>query len=214
MAAPDPLMEPLPEVAPPLPPPPPGVCKDRRPSAYETDIDCGGTCGPCQLEKSCKGPNDCVSGLCQANVCKERLYVEGTPIPPGYHLEPSTKDRASTARLAGMGFFGVSYGAAYVTALTTPTALSWMFVPLLGPWMLLDDAEEFAPQGGVGMTKVLLVTDGALQIAGALLWLGGSLGRGQQLLRTPITAAPQLSRVWVAPSVHRDAYAMKVGGSF
>jgi hypothetical protein len=147
-------------------------------------------------------------------VCTERLYEEGTPIPPGYHLEPSTSDRASTARLAGIGFFAVSYSAAYVAALTTPTSLSWMFVPLLGPWMLLDDAEDFAPEGGVGMTKVLLVTDGALQIAGALLWLGGSIGREQQLLRTPITEEPQASRVWVAPTVGRNGYAMNVGGSF
>lgn len=208
-----PPVEPLPEVTPPLPPPPPHVCKDRQQSVYETDVDCGGVCGPCQLEQSCKDPKDCISGLCRANVCKERLYEPGTPIPPGYHLEPSTGDRASTARLGGIAFFAVGYGGAYVAALTTPTSLSWLYVPLLGPWMLIDNAEEFAPEGGVGMTKVLLVTDGALQIAGALLWLGGSLGRQQQLLRTPGTEE-QASRVWVSPSVSSNGTTLHVGGLF
>jgi len=147
-------------------------------------------------------------------VCKERLYEEGTPIPPGYHLEPSTNDRASTARLAGIGFFAISYSAAYVAALTTPTSLSWLYVPLIGPWPLLKDAEDFAPEGGVGMTKVLLVADGALQIAGALLWIGGTLGREQQLLRTPVTEEPHASRVWVAPTVSRGGYSVNVGGLF
>ena len=164
------------------------------------------------MEQSCKSPNDCMSGLCQANVCKERLYEPGTPVPPGYHLEPSTNDRASTARFAGIGFFAVSYGAAYLTALTTPTTMSWLFVPLVGPWPLIGKAEDFAPEGGVGMTKVLLVADGALQIAGALLWIGGTLGREEQLLRTP--TEEQASRVWISPAVTKNGYSMHVGGLF
>ncbi|HEU5075770.1 MAG TPA: hypothetical protein VFU02_16370 [Polyangiaceae bacterium] len=204
----------MPNLAPPLPPPPARVCKDRQPSAYETDVDCGGVCGPCEVEQSCRDAGDCTSGLCQANVCKERIYEAGTPIPPGYHLEPSTSDRASTARLAGISFFAVSYGAAYVAALTTPSSLSLMFVPLVGPWLLLDDAKDFAPEGRVGMTKVLLVADGALQVAGALLWVGGSLGREQQLLRTPAAETPQTSKVWVSPAIGRNGYSVNVAGLF
>jgi len=169
-------------------------------------------CGACDIGKGCNDAADCVSGLCQANVCKERLYEPDTPVPPGYHLEPSINDRASTARLAGIGFFAVGYSAAYVAALTKPTSLSWLYVPLIGPWPLLSKAEEFAPEGGVGMTKVLLVADGALQIAGALLWIGGRLGRLEQLLRTPVT--PEEARVWVVPTVSEHGYAVNVSGLF
>jgi hypothetical protein len=199
---------------PPLPPPPPTVCKDRQPSAYETDLDCGGVCEPCNIEQSCHDPNDCVSGLCVAGICKERLYEPGTPIPPGYQLEPSRNDGASTARWAGIGFFGLSYGAAYLAALSAPTSLGWLYVPLVGPWALLGKAEDFAPEGGVGMTKVLLVSDGAIQVAGALLWLGGVIGRGQQLLRTPTAEQAQLPTVWVSPTVGQDRYSVNFGGLF
>jgi hypothetical protein len=36
----------------------------------ESDIDCGGTCGPtCQTGQKCLGGADCVSNNCQAGVC-------------------------------------------------------------------------------------------------------------------------------------------------
>jgi len=147
-------------------------------------------------------------------VCKERLYEPGTPVPPGYRLEPSNHDGASTARWAGIGFFALSYGTAYLAALSSPSTLAWLYVPLVGPWPLLANAEDFAPEGGVGMTKVLLVTDGALQVAGALLWLGGVMGRGQQLLRTPAEEQAQAPLVWVSPKVGRNGYSVDFGGLF
>jgi hypothetical protein len=35
----------------------------------ETDVDCGGSCGPCSSYKTCSGPNDCASQSCIANKC-------------------------------------------------------------------------------------------------------------------------------------------------
>lgn len=200
-----------------LPPPPPDVCKDHQVSAYETDIDCGGVCRPCALEKSCREPNDCVSGLCRAGVCHERLYEPGTPVPEDYELHPAHGDRASTARIAGIGFFAIGYGAAYVAALSSPTTLSWLYVPLIGPWPVLGDVDEFAPKGYERTTKLVLVSDGALQIAGALMWIGGTLGRRQQLLRK---APPNPDEVqtadtlWILPTALHDGYAVQVGGLF
>lgn len=214
--APNTRAEGVPE-APVLPPPPANVCKDRQVSAYETDVDCGGVCGPCEIDESCRAPNDCVSGLCRAGVCHERLYEPGTPIPKGYRLEPAKRDRASTARVAGIGFFAAGYGAAYIAALSSPTSLSWLYVPLVGPWPLLDDAKEFAPEGSVRMTKLILVADGALQIAGALMWIGGSLGRRQQLLREPPPnpgESQTVDALWLSPTVVRGGYALNVGGLF
>lgn len=198
-----------------LPPPPAGVCRDGQLSAYETDIDCGRVCLPCDIEKRCTHADDCVSGLCKAGVCRERLLEEGEPIPKGYHVEPAERDRASTARLAGIGFFSLSYAGAYVGALSSPTTLSWLYVPLIGPWVLIDDAERFAPEGRVGMTKVLLAADGALQVAGALMWLGGTLGRGQQLLRDPPQVqARDRPRVWLTPGVEPHGYGLRVHALF
>jgi len=148
-------------------------------------------------------------------VCRERLLEEGEPIPKGYHVEPAERDRASTARLAGIGFFSLSYAGAYVGALSSPTTLSWLYVPLIGPWVLIDDAERFAPEGRVGMTKVLLAADGALQVAGALMWLGGTLGRGQQLLRDPPQVqARDRPRVWLTPGVEPHGYGLRVHALF
>ena len=181
------------------------MCRDGRSSDYETDIDCGGICEPCAIDDRCKTANDCVSGLCKDYVCRERAYDPTEPIPPGYHLEPSNDDRATTARNAGIGFFVLSYGAAYVGALSAPSSLAWLYVPLVGPWALLDDAEDFAPKGGVRLTKMLLVTDGAFQIAGVLMWIGGTLGRGQQLLKNPKQTEEQ-ARVWISPTLGRAGY--------
>ncbi len=212
---PAPTRAPRPPPAPVLPPPPAGVCRDGQLSAYETDIDCGRVCLPCDIEKRCTHADDCVSGLCKAGVCRERLLEEGEPIPKGYHVEPAERDRASTARLAGIGFFSLSYAGAYVGALSSPTTLSWLYVPLIGPWVLIDDAERFAPEGRVGMTKVLLAADGALQVAGALMWLGGTLGRGQQLLRDPPQVqARDRPRVWLTPGVEPHGYGLRVHALF
>lgn len=187
-------------------------------SAYETDLDCGRVCGPCDIEETCAEADDCISGLCRAGVCHERLHEEGEAIPPGYELKTSQRDRASTARTAGIGFFAVSYGAAYVGALSLPTDLAWLYVPLIGPWTLLDNAKDFAPEHGVRMTKMLLVTDGVLQLAGALMWLGGTLGRGQQLLRIESEneneSAERAHEFWVSPTVGRGGYGLQVDGLF
>ena len=94
--------------APVLPPPDANVCQDRRGSAYETGVDCGGICRPCQIDQRCAKAQDCVSGLCQAGSCRERIHQPGDPIPPGYRLEKSQRDRASSARTAGLGFFVLS----------------------------------------------------------------------------------------------------------
>ena len=212
---PAPTRVPRPPPAPVLPPPPAGVCRDGRLSDYETDIDCGRVCNPCDIDQHCVHADDCASGLCKAGVCRERLHDEDEPVPQGYHLEPSEHDRASTARIFGIGVFAFSYAGAYIGALSAPTSLSWLYVPLIGPWTLIDDAEDFAPDGGVRLTKVLLVTDGAFQVAGALMWLGGTLGRGQQLLRDPAREqAQQRPRVLLAPSVSPLGYGLRVHATF
>jgi hypothetical protein len=52
------------------PPPPPDPCTNGVKDPGETDVDCGGTCGRCDIGKTCTVRNDCKSarcvGTCQA----------------------------------------------------------------------------------------------------------------------------------------------------
>lgn len=53
----------------PVPPVPPPSCEDGSTDQGETDIDCGGPCSPCALEKHCNVNSDCQSGYCQFGAC-------------------------------------------------------------------------------------------------------------------------------------------------
>ncbi len=45
-------------------------CYDLTQSGSETDVDCGGSCGPCGDDKSCVTDADCQSGDCDAGTCQ------------------------------------------------------------------------------------------------------------------------------------------------
>src|SRR5512143_701555 len=92
-------------------------CYDGVQNGPESDVDCGGDCPLCDIGRACRVARDCQSGLCTAGQCEERLWTPSEPIPAGYRVDQSNRDRAATARLGGALFFGVGYGAAYVTAL-------------------------------------------------------------------------------------------------
>ncbi|NUO52601.1 MAG: hypothetical protein HOV80_27460 [Polyangiaceae bacterium] len=46
-------------------------CTDNLQNGDETDIDCGGSCAPCNDGSNCDGPTDCVTGFCVEGVCCE-----------------------------------------------------------------------------------------------------------------------------------------------
>lgn len=48
----------------------PDTCNNNQLDENETDIDCGGNCGPCDDGDNCTGPNDCVSQVCSASQCQ------------------------------------------------------------------------------------------------------------------------------------------------
>lgn len=50
---------------------PPASCADGLKNQDESDVDCGGSCGPCGLDASCEGDGDCASGWCDAGKCGE-----------------------------------------------------------------------------------------------------------------------------------------------
>jgi hypothetical protein len=131
------------------------------------------------MEQKCRVARDCISGRCGNGVCVERPYTEGEPVPSGYVVKMSNTDAAASTRRAGLLFLAVGYAGAYLSALSLPSELGKMYVPLLGPWLTLKDVE-----GDPG--KVLLAADGAVQLAGAVLVVGGLLGAGKQLVRETV----------------------------
>jgi hypothetical protein len=150
-------------------------CYDGLKNGPETDVDCGGDCIPCDLDRTCYVPRDCVSGRCEDRVCAERIYEKGTPVPQGYVLATSTRDAAASARNAGLLFFGIGYGAAYVGALAIPGELAALYVPVLGPFFVVKGKKDYV--------KGLLIADGVIQGAGAILLVGGIAASGEQLIR-------------------------------
>ena len=46
------------------------TCMDGAKNGAETDVDCGGDCGKCELGDACAANADCGEGLCIANTCK------------------------------------------------------------------------------------------------------------------------------------------------
>lgn len=97
-------------------------------------------------------------------------------MPTGYDLARSRHDAAASVRFAGALFFGVAFGGAYVVAVAMPRRASDLYVPIVGPWLALDDYRN-------PLNKTLLASDGALQAGGAILLLAGILGAGRRLVR-------------------------------
>ncbi|HRI52192.1 MAG TPA: hypothetical protein PLW65_18595, partial [Pseudomonadota bacterium] len=52
-------------------------CNDGKQNGLETDIDCGGTCRPCDVGKACIQAADCAPALCTANKCGLGGGVDG-----------------------------------------------------------------------------------------------------------------------------------------
>lgn len=50
-----------------------GSCSNGTRDQGETDIDCGGACGPCSAGRTCAADADCASGACLETVCQPDL---------------------------------------------------------------------------------------------------------------------------------------------
>lgn len=47
------------------------TCADKVKSGDETDVDCGGSCAPCPIDKACLVASDCASKGCVEKTCRE-----------------------------------------------------------------------------------------------------------------------------------------------
>jgi hypothetical protein len=181
-------------------------CTDGQQSGLESDVDCGGGCGPCGVGQKCRLARDCISGRCGNAQCVERPLEAGEPIPPGYRVQMSKTDGAASTRTAGLLFLLGGYAGAYVAALSLPSTLGAMYVPVVGPWLTLKEVDADAG-------KVLIATDGALQGAGLVLLVGGLVGAGKQLLREPAEFG-DAAGIHVAPRATAGGWGVQVFGRF
>jgi hypothetical protein len=53
------------------------TCTDNIKNGSETDIDCGGSCGDCADGKACSVAVDCLSSICNGNVCQVPACNDG-----------------------------------------------------------------------------------------------------------------------------------------
>ncbi len=54
-------------------------CSDGALGPAETDVDCGGSCGPCALGRACVQAADCQDADCIAGLCVQPTCVDGAP---------------------------------------------------------------------------------------------------------------------------------------
>lgn len=52
-------------------------CDDGMKNGYETDVDCGGNCGNCNVGQHCGSHSDCASNSCQGGICNQPTCFDG-----------------------------------------------------------------------------------------------------------------------------------------
>lgn len=62
---------------------PPDSCADGTLDGDETDLDCGGSCPPCDADQNCQDNDDCASKACKSGVCLgEPACTDDVPCEP------------------------------------------------------------------------------------------------------------------------------------
>jgi hypothetical protein len=127
------------------------------------------------------------------------------------------EERVPNAGLIASGvlMFGLSYGTSVVVAAASDVEADQMlYIPLAGPWMNLamrgDICRGGACYAGEVGNRVLLVTDGLLQLGGVIQIIGGFL---LPEVRT-VTRAAERPGVHVAPSAGTGSVGLTAYGRF
>jgi hypothetical protein len=159
----------------------------------------------------------------------EMRYVEGRPIPPGYHLE--TRVRRGLV-VSGPIIFGVPYLLSMSVAASSKYEPDrWLYAPVFGPFVNLatreDDCNPNTTSGtsttvicnGESGTRFFLMLDGLMQTAGATLLVLGLALPQHVLVRddAPFTGSNNKSHfTWaVSPySVGKAGAGLGVIGTF
>jgi hypothetical protein len=158
----------------------------------------------------------------------ELRYVEGRPIPPGYHAE--TRPRKGLV-ISGSIVFGIPYFLSLSVAASSKfTPDRWLYAPIVGPFVDLGNRKEDcttignAPFGSTTTCKddsserFFLMADGLMQVAGATMLILG-LALPQHLLvrdDAPFVGSKRSQFAWsVAPQkMGRSGYGLGLAGTF
>jgi hypothetical protein len=159
----------------------------------------------------------------------ELRYVEGRPIPAGYHLE--TRPRKGLV-VAGPIVFGVPYFLSLsVAASSKYNPDRWLYAPVVGPFIdLASRKEECSPSGGGNgvvtyyncgddsTTRFFLMFDGLMQVSGMAMLIFGLALPQSVLVRddAPFIGSKGKSFAWsVAPqSFGRSGYGVGMAAIF
>ncbi|MBW3019974.1 hypothetical protein KY334_01650, partial [Candidatus Woesearchaeota archaeon] len=64
----------------------PVSCSNNIKDGSETDVDCGGSCPACPSGKNCTVGTDCISGVCEDDVCVVPSSTQTISLEPGWNL--------------------------------------------------------------------------------------------------------------------------------
>ncbi len=112
----------------------------------------------------------------------DSMVYQGGPVPAGFHLEERPRKGLiiSGALLTGIPW---ALGASIVSGSNFPNSSGWLVVPVLGPWITLAARHDSYCSYNSGTTciddgensavRTLLVLDGLMQTAGAVMFIVG-----------------------------------------
>ena len=83
-------------------------CADRTRNGDETDVDCGGSCPRCVNGQTCRGQDDCDSGLCVSGVCRACVVDADCGIDAAGTCRCDTVDRETQQRVCNNALGGPS----------------------------------------------------------------------------------------------------------
>jgi hypothetical protein len=163
-------------------------------------------------------------GILAISLVSRAASAQEAPPPPA----PASVTTETTSEATGPSFAMIAsgivvFGLAYVPSVVAGSTSSLpadrtLFVPLAGPWIDLTQRPGCAPAtqcNGENTSKVLLVTDGIVQAAGALTVLGGLLTTGHETTTVQQSAdAATGVTVHFSPASVGPGYGMVAKGTF
>jgi hypothetical protein len=148
-------------------------------------------------------------------------YVEGRPIPAGYHLD--TQPRKGLVVTGAVLFGGMYVISASVAGSSKHDGDSYLFVPVIGPFIDMSTrgstncASSAICDTSESSTRFLLTLDALTQLTGATLLTIGLASPKKILERddAPIMGRDTSTFRWaVAPRSFRGGFGVGVGGEF
>lgn len=179
-----------------------GKCSDGQKSPDETDVDCGGPCPKCLVERACAIDGDCTTGNCDEGVCACAASAVKVALPAGGSLPADLQGQAYCIdrREVTNGDYAAFLAVATPQDPPQPAACS--------PWKTSYEPSGGLPDGKNGFPVVNVDwCDAAMYCAWAGKRLCGTIGGG------PAMADKHYSQWYMACTGADDANVYPYGGA-